>query len=291
MDSTINQVTEPVSQAVEATVATTTDIAESASSFSLSTFSTPIIYGILAVFLAVYGPKLKPNLPESVKNLLNNNLFRFVILLIIMYISYKDIQLSLIISLAFLLLLSIANCQEVKEKYFNYKREEFQNLQQSINNFYNVEGFEDSTSEIDKLAKKIIDDEKYIETKEYKDKLAKMSESDKKDLANKLSKNRDSKNLAKMSESDKKEEQHTKNEKKDDIKHEMNTDDKTEHKKDTTVGDAVGNLINVLSGSNKDKQEKFESFEHFQAESNIKKMEEYEDYLQQTVDSYKFNYA
>ncbi len=264
MDSTINQATEPITQAFDNSVSTVSDatsaltstvsdatssltstvsdVADSTGLSNWSQFYAPIVYGLLAVVLAVYGPKLKPTLPNFAKNLLNNNIFRFVILLVIMMISYKDIQLALIVSLAFLLLLSIANCQEVKENYFNYKAEQFEDLQQSIRGFYETEGFED------------------------------MKNTNKKDSKKEESKKSDDKKVVV--------------EKDNTIVH----DDKKEENKKSKIGDAVGNLINAIAESSK--SEKFDNYEHFQSEpaSQIQ-MEEYENFLQRTIDSYKFNYA
>ncbi len=289
MDSTINQATEPITQAFDNSVSTVSDatsaltstvsdatssltstvsdatssltstvsdVADSTGLSNWSQFYAPIVYGLLAVVLAVYGPKLKPTLPNFAKNLLNNNIFRFVILLVIMMISYKDIQLALIVSLAFLLLLSIANCQEVKENYFNYKAEQFEDLQQSIRGFYETEGFED------------------------------MKNTNKKDSKKEESKKSDDKKDSKKEESKKSDDKKVVVEKDNTIVH----DDKKEENKKSKIGDAVGNLINAIAESSK--SEKFDNYEHFQSEpaSQIQ-MEEYENFLQRTIDSYKFNYA
>ena len=258
MDSTINQATEPIAQAVDNTVSTVSDtfsdatssltstvsgVADSTGLSNWSQFYAPIVYGLLAVVLAVYGPKLKPTLPNFAKNLLNNNLFRFAMLLVIMMISYKDIQLALIVSLAFLLLLSIANCQEVKENYFTYKAEQFEDLKESVKKFYVTEGFEDM-------------------------------------------KKKDDKKESKKEESKKSDDKKVVVEKEETTVHE----DKKEENKKSKVGDAVGNLINAITESTN--SEKFDNYEHFQAEPASKKqMEEYEDFLQRTVNTYKFNYA
>ncbi len=280
MDSTINQATEPITQAFDNSVSTVSDatsalsssvsdatssltstvsnVADSTGLSNWSQFYAPIVYGLLAVVLAVYGPKLKPTLPNFAKKLLNNNIFRFVILLVIMMISYKDIQLALIVSLAFLLLLSIANCQEVKENYFNYKAEQFEDLQQSLRGFYETEGFEDM--------KKKDEDEDTKKEEEIK------KSDDKKDSKKKESKKLDDKKVV--------------------VEKETATvhEDKKEENKKSKVGDAVGNLINAITESSN--SEKFDNFEHFQSEqASQKQMEEYENFLQRTIDSYKFNYA
>ena len=64
--------------------------------------SNPVTYGVLAIFLAMYGPRLHPKLPSPVKDLFGTPLFRFAIIMLIIYMSTKDLSMSLIISIAFL---------------------------------------------------------------------------------------------------------------------------------------------------------------------------------------------
>lgn len=78
-----------------------------------------IIYPILALFLAMYGPRLQPKLPKELRNLFNNNFFRFIVIMLIAYLSSENLQLSLIIALAFCLIMSYSNTQEVLEKFEN----------------------------------------------------------------------------------------------------------------------------------------------------------------------------
>lgn len=78
-----------------------------------------ILYPILALFLAMYGPRLQPKLPKELRNLFNNNFFRFIVIMLIAYLSSENLQLSLIIALAFCLIMSYTNTQEVLEKFEN----------------------------------------------------------------------------------------------------------------------------------------------------------------------------
>ena len=76
-----------------------------------------MIYPILALFLAMYGPRLQPKLPKELRNLFNNNFFRFIVIMLIAYLSSENLQMSLIIALAFCLIMSYSNTQEVLEKF------------------------------------------------------------------------------------------------------------------------------------------------------------------------------
>ena len=83
----------------------------------------PVYYGLIAMLLTFYGPRLHPKLPDGIVNLFNNNYFRFVIILLIIYTSNKDLQTSLMISIAFFLVMSLSNschCHNVLREKFGY---------------------------------------------------------------------------------------------------------------------------------------------------------------------------
>ena len=90
--------------------------------------SNPMLYNVLVLFLAMYGPRLHPRLPGIIKDLFNNNYFRFVIILMITYLSSNNLQLALIISIAFCLINSYAFSQEVEEKFSNMMNENYSNF-------------------------------------------------------------------------------------------------------------------------------------------------------------------
>jgi len=100
--------------------------------------SNPVTYGVLAIFLAMYGPRLHPKLPAPVKDLFGTSLFRFSIIMLIIYMSTKDLSMSLIISIAFLIIMSIANSQDMEEEFMNRYREGYSNFD-AIKEFYDDE--------------------------------------------------------------------------------------------------------------------------------------------------------
>ena len=81
--------------------------------------TTPVLYGFLAMFLTMYGPRLHPKLPPMVRDLFNNNVFRFVVILLVIYISNNNLQMALIVSIGFLLVTSIAGSLDLEEKFAN----------------------------------------------------------------------------------------------------------------------------------------------------------------------------
>ena len=65
------------------------------------------LFGVLSLFLALYGPRLQPKLPDAVRKLFNNRVFRGVILFLVVYLAGKNMALSLTITVIFLVVMGI----------------------------------------------------------------------------------------------------------------------------------------------------------------------------------------
>ena len=84
------------------------------------------LYAILVVFLTMYGPRLHPKLPSTVKNLFNNPLFRMVVLFMIGYLINKNFVVSLVIALLFTITFNMIQNEEIlngmaeTENFLNY---------------------------------------------------------------------------------------------------------------------------------------------------------------------------
>ena len=84
------------------------------------------LYSILVVFLTMYGPRLHPKLPVTIRNLFNNPLFRMIILFLIGYLLNRDFLASLVLAIIFTVTFNILQTQEVvdgmdqTEKFLNY---------------------------------------------------------------------------------------------------------------------------------------------------------------------------
>lgn len=102
-----------------------------------STTANPLLYGFLAMFLTMYGPRLHPRLPPMIRDLFNNNIFRFVVILLVIYMSNNNLQMSLIIAIGFLLVISIATSLDVDE-HFAKTKEGYSDFD-AINEFYEEE--------------------------------------------------------------------------------------------------------------------------------------------------------
>lgn len=86
-----------------------------------------IVYGVLAIFLGVYGPRLHPRLPPMIRNLFNHPAFRTVVILLVVYLSSMDLQLALLVTIAFLLVSNVVNSLDAQEHFQNKVREAFEN--------------------------------------------------------------------------------------------------------------------------------------------------------------------
>ena len=104
-------------------------------------FDNPIVLGIVAIFITMYGPRLSPKLPDFVKDAFNNSVFRFIIMVLVIFSGLKDIRLALIISILFIGIMSIVNTQNIKEDYHNQVQEYYANYNLFDRN--STEHFED----------------------------------------------------------------------------------------------------------------------------------------------------
>jgi hypothetical protein len=104
-------------------------------------FDNPIVLGIIAIFITMYGPRLSPKLPDFVRDAFNNGVFRFIIMVLVIFTGLKDIRLALIISVLFIGIMSIVNTQNIKEDYHNQVQEYYANYNLFEGNM--TEHFED----------------------------------------------------------------------------------------------------------------------------------------------------
>jgi len=74
-----------------------------------------MVYIGISILIILFGKSIVPQLPSVLKNLLNCNIGRTVILAIISYVSTINFQSAIVISLGFIIIMSSL---EVKEHYF-----------------------------------------------------------------------------------------------------------------------------------------------------------------------------
>jgi hypothetical protein len=85
----------------------------------------PLIIGLISIALTVYGPRLSPKLPDFIRNAFNNSFFRLIVLVLVIFIGSRNIRLSLVLAILFMVLMSITNNQNIKEDF-----------EQQINEYY-----------------------------------------------------------------------------------------------------------------------------------------------------------
>ena len=66
-----------------------------------------ILFSVLSIFLAMYGPRLHIQLPPTLRGLFDNAVFRGTILFLIAYMSSRDFVGALTISLIFLITINL----------------------------------------------------------------------------------------------------------------------------------------------------------------------------------------
>lgn len=72
-------------------------------------FNNTFVFVVLVLFLTMYGPKFSLNLPNSVKQLFENNFFKALVIFLIIYLSNKNMAVSLTMTIIFYFVLSILN--------------------------------------------------------------------------------------------------------------------------------------------------------------------------------------
>jgi len=82
-------------------------------------------FGILVLFLILYGPRLSPKLPDSVRNLFNSQAFRTLVMFLVIFSSNKELGLvmSLVIVIVFMVLMNLVQTgnlfENLQKEHFN----------------------------------------------------------------------------------------------------------------------------------------------------------------------------
>jgi hypothetical protein len=81
-------------------------------------------FGILALFVVIYGPRLSPALPESVRNLFNSQAFRALVVFFILFNSNRNLGMvmSIVIAVIFIVIINLLQTSNIFE---SVKKEHF----------------------------------------------------------------------------------------------------------------------------------------------------------------------
>ena len=107
----------------------------------------PLVVGIIAIAITMYGPRLSPKLPDPIRQAFNSAVFRFLILALIIFVGFRDIRMSLVIAILFVILMSIVNQENIKEDFRQQVNEYYANY--NLYNKRNMEHFENKDVEDD----------------------------------------------------------------------------------------------------------------------------------------------
>jgi hypothetical protein len=84
---------------------------------NLDFFENKYFFAVFSVFMFMYAAQIRPTLPKFIMDLFQNPIFRVAILFLVLVRGYKDPQFSLIIAVAFLLIMNVVNEQLFKETF------------------------------------------------------------------------------------------------------------------------------------------------------------------------------
>ena len=73
---------------------------------------------VLSIFLIVYGPKLHQRLPQSLRNLFNNRVFKILVIFLVVHLSGKNLALALTIAIIFLVTVDSVGYVDAVEKFY-----------------------------------------------------------------------------------------------------------------------------------------------------------------------------
>lgn len=87
-------------------------------------FTNPYTKSILTLFLVLYGGLAAPKLPDSLLKLFDNQMFRIIILALIVYMGQKDAMFAIMIAVAFVISMNTLNQKKIKEKFSFWEEDE-----------------------------------------------------------------------------------------------------------------------------------------------------------------------
>lgn len=85
----------------------------------LKNLDNPLVMGLVTILVVLYGALAKPQLPEFLKNLMRNDIFRIVYIFLIAYTSDKNLIVSIVIAFTFMVLFGLLSEIEVQESFEN----------------------------------------------------------------------------------------------------------------------------------------------------------------------------
>ena len=99
----------------------------------IETTKNTYLFGLLTLFVTIYGPRLSPKLPEPVQKAFSHPIFRGVVMFLVVFMAKHDIRTSIVVTVIFLILSHILQQENLTETFIQkYER--------------NIENFTDANS-------------------------------------------------------------------------------------------------------------------------------------------------
>ena len=105
---------------------------------------------MVSLFLVLYGGLARPALPNFVKQLLANDIFRMLYVFLLAYIAEKNVQVALVCAVVFMVLNGLWADAEVKEAFESLDDEDFEEEDEEpdMGDVDDIEAFDDDDEEL-----------------------------------------------------------------------------------------------------------------------------------------------
>ena len=99
----------------------------------MEVFNNKYVSTTITIGLGLYAALLGPNLPNFVKDLFKNTLFRILILFLVIVRGNKDPKMAIMIAIAFILTLDYVYVKDAKEKFDNIESSKYNSSDKYLN--------------------------------------------------------------------------------------------------------------------------------------------------------------
>jgi hypothetical protein len=99
---------------------------------NLDFFENKYFFAIFAIFSTMYAFQIRPNLPDFIVKLFQSSIFRVFILFLILVRGYKDVQFSILVAAAFVIIMDAVRQKVFKE---TFSAVEISDAQTNIDNY------------------------------------------------------------------------------------------------------------------------------------------------------------
>jgi hypothetical protein len=118
---------------------------------------------IVSLFLVLYGGLARPALPNFIKQLLANDIFRILYVFLLAYIAEKNVQVALVCAVVFMVLNGLWADAEVKEAFESLDEEDFEDEEPDMGEMDDeIEAFEEMDDELFDDDEELYDDDEEL---------------------------------------------------------------------------------------------------------------------------------